>query len=117
MKNSFNNNAFDIEVLRSTQHFAARQQQRGIPDELIDLILKYGKKEHTTGSGFRYSLDSNTNYLPEGKARKFCDKLGKRPYVIVVEDVIVTTGLYYQRIQNDYCFWKEKRRRKYKRKS
>lgn len=40
-----------------TRHAIIRQQQRGIPDIAIDLLLKYGVCESAPGGAFKWRFD------------------------------------------------------------
>ena len=42
--------------MRHTEHSESRQQQRGIQQEVVDVLLEYGTRQHAKGGQGQYEL-------------------------------------------------------------
>ena len=81
--------------VRYSRHARVRQQQRGIPQWMINLLLQFGRKQHDRKGVVRYSLDQQALQ----RIAHECDKkilvevlANRRVYVVVsVEDERVVT--------------------------
>ena len=91
--------------MRYSNHATVRCQQRGIPQELVDLIVRFGDKQWKRG-GHSYSLNRKTvpavrAFVGEQKYRKIERKL-KMSYVVVSpEGTLVTAGIRHQRVRQN----------------
>ena len=91
--------------MRYSDHAAVRCQQRGIRQELVDLIIQFGDRRWVRGA-HSYTLNRKASrelraYVGEQKYRKIERKL-KTAYVVVSpEGTLVTAGIRYDRIRQN----------------
>jgi hypothetical protein len=85
-----------MEFAYSTEHAAARMRQRGIPEELLDLLARFGDERHD-GHGARV-----VGFTKRARER-LCREIGAKRFakwesrlnvyaVIATDDALITTG-------------------------
>ncbi len=87
--------------MKMTEHASIRGQQRGIPSLVIDLLLRFGAREHT-GRGceivyFDKRARKQVNTYAGGLLGKLNGYLDS--YVVVTDQVVVTVGQRYKPIR------------------
>jgi hypothetical protein len=87
-----------------TKHASARQQQRGIPSGVVDLILEYGQRAYNhTGCIIRYLDKRARKSIERDKGTAFIKQFAKALDVYVVESAndgcVVTCGHRYEKIR------------------
>lgn len=91
-----------------TKHALARVQQRGIPMEVLDFIIKFGKTTNTHGDKKRFIPNKMFNLLMKDKEhantlKKF-DKQIKSTAVITTPEGLVITAFKINKRMN----WRNK---------
>lgn len=83
-----------------TKHAAVRQQQRVIPQLMVDLLLDFGSSEPSGNGTFLFFFDKPAKRRLESYAgplaKNFQEYLDV--YAIVADKTIITTGHRYNRI-------------------
>ena len=75
-----------------SQHAVVRSQQRGIPSQLVDLVLAFGTPKRRPGNAREYKLtrgDTKNIITRLKRVIQALDKVNGKA-VLVVEDTIVT---------------------------
>lgn len=84
-----------------TKHAAIRQQQRGIPPLMIDLLLDFGSSEPAGNGTFLLFFDKSARRRLESYAgplaKVFQEHLGV--YAVVANETVITTGHRFDRIR------------------
>lgn len=89
-------------MCNKTLHTIARSQQRGIPPIIIDLLLKFGAREHD-GRGaeicyFNNKSKKKIQTYTGGLLSKLSEELNA--YAVVEGEIIITVGTRYKRINH-----------------
>lgn len=83
-----------------TKHAAVRQQQRGIPQLMVDLLLDFGSSEPSGNGTFLFFFDKPAKRRLESYvgplAKNFQEYLDV--YAIVTDKAVITTGHRQSRI-------------------
>ena len=84
-----------------SKHATVRSQQRGIPSQLVDMILKFGTPQRKPGSALEYKLTKRDKTEIIMRLKRFIQVLDKvtGKAVLVVDDDIVT--VYQQTKRSD----------------
>lgn len=72
--------------MKMSKHAIIRSQQRGIPPELIELLIKYGKPTRKPGNALAYSLSRRQANLIIQDAKHFIRVIEKAQGVVAVEN-------------------------------
>lgn len=86
-----------------THHGELRQQQRGIPSVIVDLVLTYGSREYDNRGGITKYLDRRSRKaIEQDKGREFVKRYSNQMNVYVVQSAIdgrvITCGHRHTRI-------------------
>ena len=76
------------QIPKLSKHAAIRSQQRGIPIKAIDVLLDFGKLQHSKG-GLSFSMDKSSRYKAQAELGEVEYKLIERwlnCYVVVSQD-------------------------------
>lgn len=77
-----------------TEHARIRCQQRGISGEIVDILLKFGRRKHRGGAAIcfmdRASREDARQTLGRRKFARISDRLNS--YVVVSDDETVITA-------------------------
>ena len=87
-----------------TRHAQARAQQRGISQEIIDLLLSYGKSEYDKRGGkIVYFNNACRKRISRILGVDVIRSLGKKlnAYLVLCGDDVVTVGWRYDRINRN----------------
>lgn len=90
------------EVVSKTRHAKIRQQQRGIPQLIIDWLIEYGAQV--------YQHDQTVlHHFTKGTRRTLAQRFGSEvvsrlseflnAYVVVKDELVITAGKRYKRIK------------------
>lgn len=88
--------------MNATTHATIRSQQRGIPPIVVDLLFKFGCREHDhTGAEILY-FDRRSKKKVESYAGVLIGKLSEHlnSYAVVADGEIITVGTRYKRINH-----------------
>ncbi|MBU0891455.1 MAG: hypothetical protein KKH21_11310 [Gammaproteobacteria bacterium] len=86
-----------------THHGKLRQQQRGIPSVIVDLVLTYGSREHDNQGGVTSYLNRRSRKaIEQDKGREFLKRYDNQMNVYVVQSAVdgcvITCGHRHTRI-------------------
>jgi|APLak6261690937_1056196.scaffolds.fasta_scaffold07532_2 hypothetical protein len=89
-------------MCNKTLHTNTRAQQRGVPPVIIDLLLKFGAREHD-GRGaeicyFNSKSKKKVQSYMGGLLGKLSEELNA--YAVVNGDTVITVGTRYKRINH-----------------
>jgi hypothetical protein len=92
--------------MRYTDHARKRSQQRGIPTEVVNLLLEYGETKYA-GRGCKIcafrSKHGKRELLREGTIRGVNIEKHLRAFLVIFKDeTIVTVGHRYKRVKRDF---------------
>ena len=87
--------------MHTTRHASTRQQQRGIPSLLVDLLLDFGSSEPAGGGASMLFFDKQAKRRLERYAGPVAKLLQEHldVYAIVSDQTVITTGHRYDRIR------------------
>lgn len=83
-------------MLRMTRHSSVRSRQRGIGQELIDLVLAYGHRRHCHGDVVFEIRDRSLRGTPYARQ---ADRL-RGATVILTQDGVVRTVMWDHRLRS-----------------
>lgn len=86
----------------STRHTQIRQQQRGIPPLVVDLLLQFGASEKSHDGTRKLFFDKTARRRVQSYAGPLARLLGDHLDVFAVignNDAVVTTGHLYERVR------------------
>ena len=89
--------------MQLTTHAKIRMQQRGIPPLTLELLDQYGSTKYDKhGARTRYFDKRGRKLLLRDFGSRFVNGLSKQlsTYMVVSEDVVITTGHRYKRLKN-----------------
>lgn len=89
--------------MNSRSHGEIRQQQRGIPSVMVDLVLRYGSREYDHRGGVVKYLDRRgRKVIEQNMGRDFVKRHGDQMDVYVVQSAtdgrVITCGHRYAKI-------------------
>lgn len=92
--------------MKTSNHGLIRQQQRGIPASIVDLILKYGSREYDHHGGVVRYLDRHSrNVIERNVDPEFVKRHSEHMNVYVVQSAsdgsVITCGHRYARINRN----------------
>lgn len=79
--------------MKKSKHGDRRCQQRGIPDELTELLFTHGKEEYRPGGAMRYSIDGRTKNELISEAKKFIhlvERAASKSIIISTDNTLIT---------------------------
>jgi hypothetical protein len=84
-----------------TKHATVRQQQRGIPPLMVDLLLDFGSSEPSGNGTSMLFFDKPAKRRQESYAGQLAKVFQEHMdvYAIVANQVVITTGHRYDRIR------------------
>ena len=86
--------------MKSTTHATARGQQRGVSPFVIDLLLRFGRREHDHEGAEIVFFDRRAKRDVEsytgGSIRKLSEQMDS--YAVVSEGCVITVGVRYKKI-------------------
>ncbi|MEZ5646023.1 MAG: hypothetical protein R3E94_03265 [Burkholderiaceae bacterium] len=85
-----------------TKHAAKRSQQRGIPELVIDLLLRFGRRDHDHRGAEIVYFDKASRKHVERYCGSLIGKVNEHLdcYAVVADEVIVTVGVRYERVRH-----------------
>jgi hypothetical protein len=88
--------------MKSTMHSEVRQQQRGVPPIIVDLLIKFGSREHDARGGEVLYFDKRSKKKVEAYVGGLFGKLNEHmdAYAVVASGRLVTVGNRYKRINH-----------------
>lgn len=88
--------------MKTSTHASVRSQQRGIPPLVVDLLLRFGRREHDHAGAEILYFDRRSKKLIESYAGGLISKLSEHldSYAVVADGEIVTVGVRYKRINH-----------------
>lgn len=89
--------------MHSTSHAQIRCQQRGIPPLVIDLLLRFGSREHDHQGAEIVFFDQRARKKIKHYAGGLIGKLSEHfdSYAVVAGGHIVTAGTRYKRVNRE----------------
>jgi hypothetical protein len=96
--------------VKYSKHAKRRAQQRGIPDQIVELMLAYGDRE-PAGNGsslccIRSRLTRNELMREAALSGFAAVERHLSTYLVVAQDnTIVTVGHRFNRVMNNYSRW------------
>lgn len=87
--------------MKFTDHAATRSQQRGIPPLMVDLLLKFGYREHDHTGAEVCFFDRRSKKRLESYVGSLAGKLSEHldSYIVVAGDSVITVGHRYKKIK------------------
>ena len=86
--------------MKATNHAAVRCQQRGISPFVIDLLLRFGRREHDHQGAEIVFFDRRAKKEVEsytgGSIGKFSEQMDS--YAVVSDGCVITVGMRYKKI-------------------
>jgi hypothetical protein len=84
-----------------TKHAAVRQQQRGIPPLMIDLLFNFGSSEPAGNGSFLLFFDKPAKRRLDSYAGRLAKVFQEHldVYVVVANETVITTGHRYDGIR------------------
>ncbi|HCP77525.1 MAG: hypothetical protein CML16_17265 [Pusillimonas sp.] len=89
--------------MHKTQHAKIREQQRGISQLAVDLLLKFGVNEPAGGGAKKYYLDKGSRRRVKNYAGPLAGLLDEHLDIYAVagkDDTIITTGHRTKRVRH-----------------
>jgi hypothetical protein len=76
-----------------SRHAIARIQQRGIPKDLVDLIMEFGTPQLKPGGAIEYSVRKKDKNRMIGHLKHLINRLDKiaNKGVLIIDDHVITT--------------------------
>lgn len=92
--------------MNSRNHGEVRQQQRGIPSVIVDLVLRYGSREYDHRGGVVKYLDRRgRKVIEQNMGRDFVKRHSDQMGVYVVQSVtdgrVITCGHRYAKVHRN----------------
>jgi len=79
--------------MKKSQHAEARERQRGIRKEEVELLLTFGKPERKPGGAFEYKMsrrDASKVVQHYKRKLQLIDKAQKKAVLVSSDEVIIT---------------------------
>jgi len=75
-----------------SKHATARSQQRGIPKDLVDLIMEFGTPQRKPGGAIEYSVRKKDKNRIIGHLKYLINRLDKTTNkgVLIMDDQVIT---------------------------
>ena len=88
--------------MKATVHANVRSQQRGIPPIVVDLLFRFGRREHDHAGAEVVYFDRRSRKHIESYAGGLISKLSEHldSYAVLADGEIVTVGIRYKRINH-----------------
>jgi hypothetical protein len=88
--------------MKNTMHSEVRQQQRGVPPIIIDLLIKFGNREHDARGGEVLYFDKRSKKKVEKYVGGLFGKLNEHmdTYAVIASGRLITVGNRYRRINH-----------------
>lgn len=88
--------------MKSTAHASIRCQQRGIPQLVVDLLLKFGHREHDHHGAEIVYFDRRSRKQLDSYAGGIISKMSEHldSYAVVSNGEILTVGIRYKKINH-----------------
>lgn len=88
--------------MKNTMHSEIRQQQRGVPPIIVDLLIKFGNREHDERGGEVLYFDKKSKKKVETYVGGLFGKLNEHmdAYAVIASGKLVTVGSRYKRINH-----------------
>lgn len=88
--------------MKNTMHSEIRQQQRGIPPIIVDLLIRFGNREHDARGGEVLYFDKKSKKKVETYVGGLFGKLNEHmdAYAVIASGKLVTVGSRYKRINH-----------------
>lgn len=89
--------------MKPTAHGTIRCQQRGIPALVVDLLLRFGRREHDHRGAEIVFFDRRAKKRIESYAGGLIGKLSEHldSYAVVSDGEIVTVGVRYRKVNTN----------------
>tara|TARA_B100000900_G_C20583348_1_gene718486 strand:+ start:351 stop:644 length:294 start_codon:yes stop_codon:yes gene_type:complete len=88
--------------LQFTKHATTRSQQRGIDQEAVSIIMKYGHCSHVGGDTKSWSMSKQEKRYARGDLGKAFTKIEKKlGYLIVKNSNLITVAHPYKKIKKN----------------
>tara|TARA_B100001564_G_C20247956_1_gene493587 strand:- start:136 stop:429 length:294 start_codon:yes stop_codon:yes gene_type:complete len=88
--------------LQFTKHAATRSQQRGIDQEAVSIIMKYGHSSHVRGDLKSWSMSKQEKRYARGDLGKEYTKIEKKlGYLIVKNSTLITVAHPYKKFKKN----------------
>lgn len=89
--------------MKPTAHATVRCQQRGIPPLVVDLLLKFGHREHDHRGAEIVYFDRRSKKRIESYAGGLISKLSEHldSYAVVADGEVITVGTRFKRINHN----------------
>ena len=86
--------------MRATTHAIARCQQRGVPPFVVDLLLRFGRREHDHRGAEIVFFDRRAKKEVESYTGGSIGKLSEQmdTYAVVSDGCVITVGVRHKRI-------------------
>ena len=86
--------------MKATNHAIARCQQRGISPLVVDLLLRFGRREHDHAGAEVVFFDRRAKKDVESYTGGSIGKLSEQmdSYAVVSEGCVITVGVRYKKI-------------------
>lgn len=87
--------------MKSTRHSSIRSQQRGIPPLVVDLLIKFGCRQHDQSGAEILYFDRRARKRIESYVGGLIGRLNEHldSYVVVDGEQIITAGIRYKHIK------------------
>lgn len=88
--------------MKNTMHSEIRQQQRGVPPIIVDLLIKFGNREHDARGGEVLYFDKKSKKKVETYVGGLFGKLNEHmdAYAVIASGKLITVGSRYKRINH-----------------
>jgi len=88
--------------MNMSQHAQKRSQQRGVPPLIVDLLLRFGSREHDRHGAEICYFDHQSKKRLHSYAGSLVEKISEQldAYVVVAEGNVITVGKRFKRINN-----------------
>lgn len=88
--------------MKNTMHSEIRQQQRGVPPIIVDLLIRFGNREHDARGGEVLYFDKKSKKKVETYVGGLFGKLNEHmgAYAVIASGKLVTVGSRYKRINH-----------------
>lgn len=88
--------------MKATTHAAVRRQQRGISPFVIDLLLRFGRREHDHEGAEIVYFDRRAKREVESYTGGSIGKLSEQmdSYAVVSDGCVITVGTRYKKINH-----------------
>jgi len=84
-------------MIAKTRHAIARQQQRGIPNSVLDVVLKFGTPSNKPGGAIGYFITRAEANLIAGRLKKLISVIERANGIEVIQSDNDTTLTMYHK--------------------